>query len=99
MALFLLFLVGVLVPTIGIVSLAMATLEVAIATPGEAVLPWWSGAALMAGNPFLGVFILVVTNALVSPIGSWLAAVPWIVVGFAVFQAAGRRTEQSSRVR
>ena len=93
------FLVGVLVAAIGIAALAMATLGVAIDTPQAAVLPWWVWAALMAGNPLLGVFILVVTNHLVSPIGSWLVAVPWIVVGFAVFRAAGRRNEQPSRVR
>jgi len=93
------FLVGVLVAAIGIAALAMATLVVAIDTPEAAVLPWWVWAALMAGNPLLAVFILVVTNALVSPIGSWLVAVPWIVVGFAVVRAAGRRTERPSRVR
>jgi hypothetical protein len=70
------FLVGVLVAAIGIAALAMVTLGVAIDTPEEAVLPWWVWAALMAGNPLLAVLILVVTNALVSPIGSWLVAVP-----------------------
>jgi hypothetical protein len=86
------FLVGVLVAFIGNIVLAIATLDVG-------VLPRWGGAALMAGNPLLGVFILVVTNHLVSPIGSWLVAVPWVVVGFAVFRAGGQRTEQPSRVR
>jgi hypothetical protein len=92
------FLVGVLVAAIGVAALAMVTLIVAIDTPQAAVLPWWVWAALMAGNPLLAVFILVVTNALVSPIGSWLVAVPWIVVGFSVVRAAGRRTERPSRV-
>jgi hypothetical protein len=86
------FLVGVLVATAGILFLAMFTLN-------AGVLPQWAGATLILGNPFLAVLILVVTNALVSPIGSWLVTVPWIVVGFAVFRAAGRRTEQPPRVR
>ena len=93
------FLVGVLVAAIGIAALALFTLIVAIDTPEEAVFPWWVGAALMAGNPFFAVFILIVTNALASPIGSWLVAAPWIVVGFAIFRAAGRRSERASRVR
>jgi hypothetical protein len=86
------FIVGVLVAPIGILVLAIVTLD-------AGVLPRWGGWALIAGNPLLGGFILVVTNALVSPIGSWLVAVPWIVVGFAVFRAAGLRTERPSRVR
>jgi hypothetical protein len=86
------FLVGVLVATAGIIGLAVVSIIVRI-------LPRWGGVALIAGNTFLGVLILVVTNASVSPIGSWLVASPWIVVGFAVFLAAGRRTERPSRVR
>src|SRR5215218_6973213 len=73
------FLVGVLVATIGIAALVMATLGVAIDTPEEAVLPWWSGAALIAGITLLGVSILVVTNALVSPseVGLWQRLGSW----------------------
>jgi uncharacterized membrane protein len=86
------FLVSVLVATAGILFLTMFTLD-------AGVLPPWAGATLILGNPLFAVLILVVTNGLVSPIGSWLVAVPWIVVGFAVFRAAGRRTEQPPRVR
>src|SRR5215212_1713333 len=86
------FLVGVLVATIGILFLTMFTLD-------AEVLPPWAGATLILGNPLFAVLIHVVTNSLVPPIGSWLVAVPWIVVGFAVFRAAGRRTEQRTRVR
>jgi hypothetical protein len=93
------FLVGLFVAAIAIAGLAMATLQVAIATPDAAVLPWWVWAALMAGNPLLGLIIIVVSYGSTSPLGSWLVAVPWIVVGFAVFRAAGRRTERPSRVR
>jgi hypothetical protein len=95
----LLFLVGLFVAAIGIAGLAMATLQVAIATPDVAVLPWWVWAALMAGNPLLGFLIILVSYGSTSPLGNWLVAVPWIVVGFAVFRAGGLRTEQPSRVR
>jgi hypothetical protein len=86
------FLVGVLVATAGLIFLTMFTLD-------AEVLPPWAGATLILGNPLFAVLIHVVTNSLVPPIGSWLVAVPWIVVGFAVFRAAGRRTEQPPRVR
>ena len=86
------FLVGVLVATAGLLFLTMFTLE-------AEVLPPWAGATLILGNPLFAVLIHVVTNSLVPPIGSWLVAVPWIVGGFAVFRAAGRRTEQPPRVR
>ena len=88
----LLFLVGALVGTIGIIGLAMVTLKVG-------VLPRWGGAALIAGNPLLAVCISVVFYFVFFALGSWLVASPWIVVGFAVFLAAGRRTERPSRVR
>ncbi len=93
------FLVGLFVAAIAIAGLAMATLQVAIATPDVAVLPWWVWAALMAGNPLLGLIIIVFSYGSTSPLGNWLVAVPWIVVGFAVFRAAGRRIERPPRVR
>jgi hypothetical protein len=86
------FLVGALVATMGILGLAIVTLE-------AGVLPRWGGAALAAGNPLLAVFISVVSYFAFFALGSWLVASPWIVVGFAVFLAAGRRTERPSRVR
>jgi hypothetical protein len=81
--------VGILVATIGILALGGLTLD-------AGVLPSWCGAALIAGNPLFGIALLV---------GGphydvhWLIAVPWVVVGFAVFRAAGRRTERPPRVR
>ena len=94
------FLVGALVGTMGILGLAIVTLE-------AGVLPRWGGWALAAGNPLLGLIIVgvlyLVYTAYYGPnyfaLGSWLVALPWIVVGFAVFLAAGRRTERPSRVR
>ncbi len=50
------------------------------------VLPWWCGAALIVGSPPFAVL--------------WpLVGVPWIVVGYAIFRAGGRVSEQPSRVR
>jgi len=77
---------GLLLSTGGLIALGIVTI-----TAG--VLPWWCGAALIAGNPILGFFFGDLLGA------GWLWGVPWLVVGFAVFQAAGRRTEQSPRVR
>jgi drug/metabolite transporter (DMT)-like permease len=75
---------GVLVATGGLVALA-------ILTTGTNTLPWWSGVALVAGGLS---FILVF-----YPLEDSLMGVPWLVVGYAIFRAAGRRTEQPSRVR
>jgi len=87
-----LFLVGVAVATAGIIVLAAATLSVGL-------LPWWGGAMLIAGTPFLGLLIIAIFIGSYPHFGGWLVAVPWIVVGFAVFRAAGRQTEQPPRVR
>ena len=87
-----LFLVGVAVATAGIIVLAAATLRVGVVS-------WWGGAALIAGTPFLGLLIIAIFIGSYPHFGGWLVAVPWIVAGFAVFQAAGRRTERPARVR
>ena len=87
-----LFLLGLLVATIGIIALGGITLFVG-------VLPRWSAAALIAGNPLLGLFFILIFYAEHFAFGSLLVAVPWIVVGFAVFRAAGRRRQRPVRVR
>jgi hypothetical protein len=87
---FFLVMVGMLVATIGILALGGLTLD-------AGVLPWWCGAALIAGNPLFGIALLLVGGPHYDV--SWLIAVPWVVVGFAVFRAAGRRTERPPRVR
>jgi hypothetical protein len=87
-----LFLLGVSAATLGIIGLAPVTLSLG-------VLPWWGGAALIAGNPLLAALIILIFIGSYPHFGGWLVAVPWIVVGFAVFQAAGRPTEQLPRVR
>ena len=89
-----LFLLGLLVATTGIIPLGVITLVVG-------VLPQWSGAALICGNPLLGLFFLIMFYGMAwnFALGSLLVAVPWIVVGFAVFRAAGRRAQRPVRVR
>jgi len=82
--------VAMLVATVGILALGFFTLQ-------AGVLPRWGGWALIAGNPLLG--IVLVLFGLAFLFGAWPVVVPWIVVGFAVFQAAGRRTERPARVR
>ena len=71
---------GWVVASVGLLLLAIVTLIVR-------VLPWWGGAAMIAGNPLIALFL--------GP----LLGVPWALVGYAVLRAAGRRTEQPSRVR
>jgi len=90
--------VGVLAACVGIVGLGVVTII-------AGVLPRWCGVALIAGSP-PGVGILFL---FLSPLGMagilpgeavWeLAGIPWIVVGYAIFRAAGRRIEQHPRVR
>ena len=82
--------VGMLVATIGILALGGLTLD-------AGVLPRWCGAALIAGNPLFGIALLLIGGPHYDV--HWLIAVPWVVVGFAVFRAARRRTERPPRVR
>ena len=77
-------LVGLLVGTVGLLALGVLVIKFE-------VLPWWGGAALIAGSPILA----AVLRFLAGP----LLGVGWAVVGYAVFRAAGRRTERPSRVR
>jgi|SRR5215207_1388259 len=79
-------LLGLLLATGGLITLGIVTIS-------AGVLPWWCGAALIAGNPIFGFFLGDLLGA------GLLWGVPWVVVGFAVFLAAGRRTERPARVR
>jgi hypothetical protein len=83
-------LVGMLVGITGIIALGIFTLK-------AGVLPKWGGWALIAANPLFGIFLFFF--GLDYLYGTWPVVVPWVVVGLAVFLAAGRRTEQPSRVR
>jgi hypothetical protein len=82
-----LFLIGLLVATVGIISYAVVTLR-------AEVVPWWCGAALIAGSPLIGFFLY-----LFSPVEDLPLGIPWIVVGYAVFRAGVSLPEQPSRVR
>jgi hypothetical protein len=91
-------LIGLLVATVGIVLLGGLTIAMGM-------LPRWCGLALMAGSP-VGVFVTMLPSAALGgafPLGGAfqaLGGVPWVVVGYAVFRAAGARlSEQPSRVR
>lgn len=83
-------LVGMLVGITGIIALGIFTLK-------AGVLPWWGGAALIAGNPLIEIILFFF--GLDYLYGTWPVVLPWVVVGFAVFLAAGRRNEQAPRVR
>jgi hypothetical protein len=82
-----LFFIGLLVATVGIIAYGVVTTKVG-------VVPWWCGAALIAGSPFIGFFLY-----LFSPGEGLLWGIPWIVVGYAIFRAATRQAQQPSRVR
>jgi hypothetical protein len=90
-------LIGLLVATIGISLLGALTIATGI-------LPRWCGVALIAGSP-VGVFVTMIPSAALEgafPLGAVfqaLGGVPWVLVGYAVFRAAGRMPERPSRVR
>lgn len=88
--------VGALLMTLGVVALGIITIA-------ARVLPWWCGAALIVGS--LLFVLLVVGFALglfrAGPFGD-VALMPiivaWALVGYAIFRAGGRVSEQPSRV-
>jgi hypothetical protein len=90
--------VGVLAASVGIVSLGIVTMS-------AGVLPRWCGVALIAGSPpSVGLELVVLAflglPAMVPGGIAWaLAGVPWVVVGYAIFRSAGRRTDHPARVR
>lgn len=78
------FIIGLLVATVGLPAYAAVTI-----TAGE--LPWWCGATLLAGSPLAGLLLYIFFDSLLG--------VPWLVVGYAIFRAGTRQTQQPSRVR
>jgi hypothetical protein len=88
---------GILAASVGIVGLG-------IATSAAGVLPWWCGAALIAGSPpgVVTLFIfstpLVMARTLPGEIGWILAGIPWVVVGYAVLRAEARQSARPARV-
>ncbi len=74
-----------LILIVGALVVTVGLVALGIATIAAGVLPWWCGAALIASPIF----------ALLGPLGG----VPLVLVGFAIFRAGGRVSEQPSRVR
>ena len=90
---------GYLLYPFGLFVLAPGLLGLAIPTLAVGVVPRWGGVALITGNPLWAVLpILIYSDTPYFSIVIWILAGSWIVVGFAVFRAAGRRTERPSRV-
>jgi Ca2+/Na+ antiporter len=82
-----LFIIGLLVATVGLIAYGVTTIT-------ASALPWWCGLALIAGSPFVGLFLY-----LFSPVEDSLLGVPWVLVGFGIFRAATHLPEHPSRVR
>jgi hypothetical protein len=86
--------VGIVVIPVGVVVGTGSLALLAHLTYRTSTLPRWGRVALVAGVlPFI-LFVLPF-----HWLADSLAGVPWIVVGYAIFRAAGRRTERPSRVR
>ncbi len=94
--LFNILLIGLLVATASIALLGGLTIATGI-------LSRWCGVALVAGSP-VGVFVAMLPSAAEAmfPLGGAIQAlggVPWVLVGYAVFRAAGHRNRLPSRAR
>jgi hypothetical protein len=85
--------VGILVIPLWVLVATGGLVVLAILTTDTNMLPWWSGVALIAGGAS---FILVLV---LPPLVDSLMGVPWLVVGYALFRAGSRLSEQPSRVR
>jgi hypothetical protein len=75
-----------LILIVGALIVTLGLVVLGVVTISTRVLPWWCGAALIASPIF----------ALLGPLGG---GVPLVLVGYAIFRAATRQTEQPSRVR
>jgi hypothetical protein len=90
----LLILLGLLVASAGMLLLGGLTIA-------EGVLPWWCGVALVGGSP-LGMFLMMVPSMLfrglpdvalgLTEAFAALGGVMWVLLGYAIFRAAGRRS-------
>ena len=74
---------GLSLATVGLLALGVVTVN-------ARTLPWWGGVAPISGNPLIGFFLAIWLGGLLG--------VPWLVVGYAVFRAGARETQQPSRV-
>ncbi len=93
-----LLIVGVVAASVGVVGLGIATLV-------AQVLPRWCGVALIAGSPpsvgleFVLLGSLGAATVVPGEIAWTLVGLPWVLVGYAIFRAAGRRSDRPPRVR
>lgn len=75
-----LFASGLLLSSVGLTALGIATIR-------TGVLPWWCGAALIAGSPAAGIglstFMWIAGDTALSPV-----VIAWMLVGYAVLRAA-----------
>jgi hypothetical protein len=90
---------GLLVGSLGVLMLGGVTISM-----GVHGLPRWCGAALMVWGLALILWLLLPGVGVLGPpfpvsLGGGVVGVSWTVAGFGVFLAAGRRTEQASRIR
>jgi hypothetical protein len=74
---------GALVVFLGLTALGIVTIA-------AGVLPWWCGVVLIASPIFA-----ILGPTVLGPLGG----VAWALVGYAIFRAGGRRTQQPPRVR
>ena len=77
----------------GLMLAALGGMGLGVVTIAARALPWWCAVALIVGS--LG----FAPAGLFGELWGVLVGVAWAVVGFAIFRAAGRQTERSSRVR
>jgi hypothetical protein len=89
---------GLFAGSVGVLALGL------VSTMAVGELPWWCGVALIVwGWALVFLLLLPLVGVLAPPFpvswGGVLAGVTWIVVGFGVFRAAGRRSEQPPRAR
>ena len=80
-----LFIIGLLVATVGLIVYGVVTIS-------TGKVPWWCGAALLAGSPLVGLFLYLFAEGL-------LLGGPWAVVGYAIVRAETTRVERPSRAR
>lgn len=80
---------GLLLSSVGFIALGISTIR-------ARVLPWWCGAALIAGSPPFGIglstFMWIAGDAALLPVG-----IAWILVGYAVLRAAAPPASAASR--
>jgi hypothetical protein len=89
---------GVVAASVGIAALGIVTINTGL-------LPRSCGIALIVGSPpgvgtlFMFSSPLGMAGIVPGEIGWSLAGIPWMLVGYAIFKAGARQTQQPSRVR